>query len=426
MRYADAVQQLYGLSARGMRPGIERMQASLVSRGLTTARLPPFIQVAGTNGKGSVSSMVEAGLREAGYHTGLFTSPHLHRVTERVRIDGEPIATREAARRITELLRWAKRKSSPEVSFFELGTLLAVEAFRDHGCDIAVLEVGLGGRLDATTALPANLSAITRIAFDHMNLLGHSLRAIAAEKAGIIRPGVPVIVGSRGAEVQRVIRQRARELQAPLHLIERDFKALPAPGGKVGFEVAGREIKPLRLGLLGAHQLDNAAVAAAVLCALGERGYPVSPAALRRGLSGVRWPARLERVAGSPTLLFDAAHNPDGARALAAYLTNERRRPRVLVFGVMEDKDFPRMLKLLAAESEQRVYFEPAIARAARVDVLQRVAAGTAARSAADALAKARALAGPRGLVVCAGSIFAVSELRARALRLPSDPLIRM
>jgi dihydrofolate synthase/folylpolyglutamate synthase len=427
MRYQAAIARLFALQARGMRVGIERMTDGLAYRGLTPERLHvPFIQVAGTNGKGSVASMIASCLREAGYRTGLFSSPHLHRFTERVRIDGEPISTREAARRIGELLAWSESPDAPELSFFELGTLLAVEAFRDHLCDVAVLEVGLGGRLDATTALPARLSVITRIAFDHMAILGSTLPKIAAEKAGIIRRGVPVIVGSRQRQAQRVIVAQARRMRAPLTLIDRDFRALPARAGRVGFELRGQRIAPVALGLAGEHQHENAAIAAAAVHALADVGFPVSTAALRRGLARVRWPARLELVPGRPALLFDAAHNPDGAAALARHLAREKRRPRVLIFGAMADKEYPEMLSLLAPVVEQAIYVQAQLPRAGTPADFQRHLPGIAASGAADALRRARSAAGSGGLVVCAGSIFAVSELRARALRVPSDPLIRL
>jgi len=428
VRYAEALARLYALSARGIRSGLERMRAGLAQRGLEPNELQlPFIQVAGTNGKGSVSSMIAAGLTAAGYRTGLFTSPHLHRFTERIRIDGEPLSTREAARRIRELLAWAESRGAPEISFFELGTLMAVETFRDHRCDVAVLEVGLGGRLDATTALPATLSVITRIALDHTNVLGSTLPQIAAEKAGIIRERVPVIVGCRGAAVQRVVRAQAKRMHAPLSLIERDFRALPMRRtGRVAFEVRDERIASVQLGLLGEHQRDNAAIAAAALCSLADRGLPVPIAALRRGLSQVRWPGRLERCPGRPTLLFDAAHNPDGCVALADYLAHEALRPRVLVFGAMADKDLKTMLGLLAPHIEHVIYMQPSLARAATMAELQRYLPGRAARDASHALALAKRAAGQGGLVVCAGSIFALAELRARALHVPSDPLIRM
>jgi len=430
VRYEEAIAGLYALSARGMRPGIERMRDALVFRGLDAARLQiPLVQVAGTNGKGSVACMISEGLRAAGYRTGLYSSPHLHRFTERVRIDGRPLATREAARRVAELLAWSAEPGAPELSFFELGTLLAVEAFVAHRCDVAVIEVGLGGRLDATTALPATLSVITRIAMDHEALLGDSLPKIAAEKAGIIRAGVPVVVGSPGRAVQRVISAHARRMRAPLTLVDRDFRVLPGRGSRAAFEVRGRRIAGVQLGLAGEHQRDNAAIAAAALCELAGRGLPVPVSALRQGLAKARWPARLERhaaVGGGPALLFDAAHNPDGCAALARELQRERVRPRVLIFGAMADKDYPQMLALLAPHVEHVIYLQPQLPRAATPEQLQGCLPGAAANGAADALRRARRAASGGGVVICAGSIFAVAELRARALRLRSDPLIRM
>jgi dihydrofolate synthase/folylpolyglutamate synthase len=212
-------------------------------------------------------------------------------------------------------------------------------------------------------------------------------------------------------------------------LIERDFRALPGRGQRVAFDVRGRHIAGVQLGLAGEHQHDNAAIAAAALDALAQRGLPVPVAALRKGFAQARWPARLERRAGAnnePDLLFDAAHNPDGCAALARYLAEEQLRPRVLIFGVMADKDYPRMLALLAPHVEQVFYLQPKIARAATAEQLQACLPGGATRAAADALRRAKSAAGSGGLVICAGSIFAVAELRARALRLPSDPLIRM
>jgi dihydrofolate synthase/folylpolyglutamate synthase len=429
VRYAAAIENLFALQARGMRMGIERMRDALRFRGLTELAFP-IVQIAGTNGKGSVSAMVASGLLAAGYRTGLFTSPHLHRFTERFRIDGRPLGTREVARRSQQLLAAFAGAAAPEVSFFELSTLLAVEAFRDHGCEVAVIEVGLGGRLDATTALPAQLSVITRIALDHTQLLGNTLPKIAREKAGIIRRGVPVIVGAREPGVLRAIGAQARRMAAPMRIVDRDFRALPSGRGeRVAFVAGAERVGPLRLALQGKHQHDNAALAFAALLALREQGFRIPGRALRHALSKADWPARLERVPGRPALLLDAAHNVDGCRALAEFLasgTPRAERPRVLIFGAMLDKDYPQMLALLAPQIDQVIYLQPRIERAAPAAELQRVLPGFAARDAADALRRARRAAGSGGLVVVAGSIFLVAELRARVLHVPSDPLIRM
>jgi dihydrofolate synthase/folylpolyglutamate synthase len=426
VQYAVAIRKLFALQARGMRMGIERMRAGLAYRGLEGAKLPPMIQIAGTNGKGSVSAMLASALSAAGYRTGLFTSPHLHRYTERIQIDGKPLGTREAARRIGELLDAFGKPGAPFVSFFELSTLMAVEVFRDHRCDIAVMEVGLGGREDATNALPAALTIITRIAFDHESVLGRTISEIADAKAGIIKPGVPLIVGSRDREALQVIRRAAREQKAPARYIDRDFAVKPARAGCVAFTVGGRRLGPVQLGLPGEHQRDNAACAVAGLVELRRSGFQVPDRAILAGLESVRWPARLERVSGKPAHLLDAAHNPDGSAALAEYLRAQPERPRVLVFGVMRDKDYPAMLASLAPEVDAIFYARPRIPRAEKPATLRKVVPGVAARSVGEALLKARRRAGPKGLVVVAGSIFLVAEARAKLLRVPTDPLIRM
>lgn len=409
-----------------MRMGIERMRAGLAYRGLAAGTLPPMIQIAGTNGKGSVSAMLASALTAAGYRTGLFTSPHLHRYTERIQIDGKSLGIREAARRIGDLLDAFGKPDAPFVSFFELSTLMAAEVFRDHRCDVAVMEVGLGGREDATNALPAALTVITRIAFDHESMLGRTLAQIADAKAGIIKRGVPVIVGSREPEALRVIRRVAREQRAPGRYIDRDFALASVRAGRVTFKVAARRVRPVQLGLPGEHQRDNAACAVAALVELRRLGFRIPDRAIVAGLQDVRWPGRLERVGGKPAYLLDAAHNPDGCAALAEFLRAQPERPRVLVFGVMRDKDYPTMLASLAPEVDAVFYAKPRLPRAEQPRALQKALPGVAARSVRDALLKARLRAGPKGLVVVAGSIFLVAEARAKLLRVPTDPLIRL
>lgn len=437
MRYGEAIQRLFGLSARGMRPGIERMQQALAYRGLDPEDLPPIIQVAGTNGKGSVSVMLASALSAAGYRTGLFTSPHLHRFTERICIDGRPLGVREAARRIEQLLdafeprgRRRRAEGAPEISFFELSTLMAAEVFRDHRCDVAVFEVGLGGRLDATTALPASVCVITRIALDHTQYLGDTLEQIAREKAGVIRPSTPVIVGSREPRALRVISEVARERRAPLLRIDRDFRALVSrrsgPAGRVGFEVGGSRLPPVRLALPGDHQRDNAACAVAGLVAFRGLGHALPNAAIARGLRDARWPGRLEELPGRPRILLDAAHNGDGCRALAAHLARQPRRPRALIFGVMADKDYPAMLQALTPQVDAVFYVRPNVPRAAQPEALIAVQPGETAGSALEALRRARRRVGPNGTIVIAGSIFLIAEARAHLLQVPSDPPIRL
>lgn len=427
MRYAQAIEHLYALQSRGIRMGVQRMHDALELRGRPD-RGQLLIHVAGTNGKGSVATMLSECLRAAGYRTGLFTSPHLHRWVERIRIDGKPLGEREASRRIVDMLRAFEAPGAPETTFFELTTLAGIEAFRDHGCDVAVMEVGLGGRLDATNATTPVATVITRIALDHTRILGDTLGKIAAEKAGIIKPGVPMVCGVRGAQPRRVIARRAQRHGAPLSFIGTDFDVVD--GEKTfGVTRAGRTIDGLRLGLEGDHQRHNAACAIATLDALahGPTGLVVSDEAIRTGLRRVRWPARMEWLRGSPDVLFDAAHNIDGCQALAAHV---RAQPhtgrRVLVFGAMRDKDFGAMVRTLAPCFDRLIYSPPNMRRAASYSALNRARPGVRARGLGDALYRARRAAGADGLVVVAGSIFLVAGARERLLGVRSDPYIRM
>jgi dihydrofolate synthase/folylpolyglutamate synthase len=431
MRYEDAIGRLFALQSRGIRLGRSRMREALRWRGRPDRGLS-FLHVTGTNGKGSTSAMLERVLREAGKRTGLFTSPHLHRWTERIRIDGAPIGEGEAARRIGEMLDAFAAPGAPETTFFELTTLCAIEAFRDHRCEVCVMEIGLGGRLDATNATASELSVVTGIALDHTSILGPTPRHIAREKAGIFRRGVPVVVGATDVAARRVLAQRARVVGAPAWLVGRDFRATEAPGNTperpcIDVVAGTRALRGVRLGLAGEHQVANAACAVAGLWRLSDRGWRIPEVAIRRGLARARWPGRLERISGSPDVLFDAAHNPDGARALARYLaTTAEARSTALVFGAMKDKDFRASLRALAPHVA-RVFYPPRrMARGASGRALERAWPGVRARSMRDALARARRVAGRDGLVVVTGSIFVVAEARALVLGARSDPFIRM
>jgi len=432
VRYAQAIARLFALQSRGVRLGESRMRAALAQRG-HPEQGQRFIHVAGTNGKGSVSAMLAACLTRAGYRTGLYTSPHLHRFVERIRIDGRPIRESDAAQRITELLRAFAHQGETGNTFFELTTLLALEVFRDQRCDVVVLEVGLGGRLDATNAITPVASVITRIALDHTHILGDNVRAIAREKAGIVKPGVPLVCAVRDPQAHAVIAARARRIGTQVQWIDRDFEVLPGKHrGCFDVRVGSRVFTELHASLAGEHQHDNAACAVAVLERLRGLGIDVPESALRFGLSHVRWPGRLERVGKHPEFVFDAAHNPDGCTALVHFLKHEdpwqrtAKGRRVLVFGAMVDKDFRPMLRMLAPLVDKIIYCPPQMPRAATHAQLARVQEGAFARSVPDALARARRSAGPKGQVIVTGSIFLLAPARAHLLGLRSDPPIRM
>lgn len=431
MQYAAALRWLYALSPRGIRLELDRMRAALALAGDPQERLR-VVHVAGTNGKGSVSAMLERALRAAGHRTGLYTSPHLHTFTERIRVDGRPIPKGEAARRITRVRALLETPGAPVLTFFEVATLVALEAFAEAGCDVVVLEVGLGGRFDATNVVEAPLAtAITTIAMDHEAYLGTTIEAVAFEKAGIAKAGVPLVVGARDAAARAVIEARAMEIGAPLVRLGAELRVDPLAAG-LRVRTPHGSIDRLRPGLAGAHQQDNAAVATAVLLALRAGDLEVPDRAIRSGIRSVRWPGRLERVTrggGAPDVLLDAAHNPEGATALAAHLaTLPRTGPRVLVFGAMRDKAWPAMLAALGAAVDRAVFCAPALGRAE--DPARLLAAspvpGEVGGDPVAALGRADALAGEGGLVVACGSIFVLGAVRAHVLGLNADPPIAM
>jgi len=421
-RYREALRWLYGLESRGIKLGLDRIAEAAELRG-HPERATRFVHVAGTNGKGSVATMVESVMRAAGYRTGQFASPHLQRYVERVRIGGRPISEREAANRIEELRADTRL---PPLSFFEYTTMLAFEAFRDARCDIVVLEVGLGGRLDSTNIVTPEVSVITNISLEHQRILGDTLAKIAREKAGVLKPGVPCVVGARGKSARRAISMRASAVGAPLRWIDRDFESA-WDGRSLSVRVGERRWSKLRLGLRGDYQGDNAACVLATLVELQERDFKVSDAHVRSGLKRARWPGRLEWHRGQPAFLFDAAHNATGCDTLARYLDDLEFPGRVvLLFGAMHDKDHRRMLAAFDGRVDRRIYAAPELARSEGPERLAKIRKGTVARSIRDAVARAKRAAGPDGLVVVAGSIFLLAETRALVKNVATDPPIAM
>ncbi len=411
---------LFSLERLGMKFGLESISRLCAALG-HPERAFASVLVAGTNGKGSVTAMAEASLRAAGHRTARYTSPHLLRLEERFVIDSAPVATADllvAAARVqavTERLV-ARRALEALPTFFEFTTATAFEVFRRAGVKIAVLEVGLGGRLDATNVVTPLVAAITSIALDHEEQLGHTIAAIAREKAGIIKPGVPVVCGPVPEEADAVIAEVARTAGAPLVRVRDAVTVTPHVSGVVDFRAGRYVLERVELALRGRHQIDNAAVAVALLAELDGDGMRVDPDAVRTGLASVCWPGRLEHLqAGDTAVLLDAAHNPAGAAALREYLVAIGWSDCVLVFGAMRDKDVGSMLSRLAPLCRH---------------VVCTTAPGARARSAAEIAASA-ARAGPwsvevepdpaaalaracraGGRVVVAGSIFLIGPLR--------------
>jgi dihydrofolate synthase/folylpolyglutamate synthase len=403
-RYADLLARLEAARALGVELGLERVRRALTLLGEPQRRFTA-VQIAGTNGKGSTAAMVDAILRATDLRSGLHTSPHLSRFTERIRVAGAEVDGDALAALDVRILA-----TGVPLTYFEIATVLAFVAFAEAGVEVAVLETGLGGRLDAVTACEPVATAITSIGLDHTDYLGGTLREIAREKAGIIKPGVPCLIGALPAEAEEEIARAAAAAGAPLRRLGRDFQVPEAP-----------------LALAGPHQVANAGLAVELArIASAHLGRTLQPEAVRAGLADVAWPGRLERVA--PDVLLDAAHNVEGARALAAALPAlAGGRPTALVLSVVRDKDAAGILEALAPATSAVIATQSANPRSMPVADLERVARALSPKVLASpdpilALNLARRLVGHGGLVVVAGSIFLVGELRAHLLGEPTDP----
>jgi dihydrofolate synthase/folylpolyglutamate synthase len=387
----------------------------------------PVVHVAGTKGKGSVSAICASVLQAAGYRVGLYTSPHLQDFRERIQVQGELIP-REAVVALVERMR-PLIEAIPHLRTFELVTAMACAFFAEQGVEAAVLEVGLGGRLDATNVVTPVVSAIASLSFDHTSLLGNTLAEIAAEKGGIIKPGVPVVVAPQPPEALAVLKRLAAERAAPLTLVGVDwlFRSVWHSLDEQMLEVrpAGGPAQQLGLALLGAHQAENGAVAYAALSILRERGWTIRPEALAEGFRQVRWPGRFEILGRRPMVVADGAHNQDSARRLMAAMRDYfPGRPMILIFGASRNKEVTGMFADLlgdGAEAVSRVILTEASSPRAweAHELLALAQAASPGRAmqvvlpAAQALEKALELSAPDDVILACGSLFVVADVRA-------------
>ncbi|GBD21390.1 Folylpolyglutamate synthase [bacterium HR28] len=392
------------------------------------------VHIAGTKGKGSTAAMLAAVLRTAGYRVGLYTSPHLHTLRERIQIDSEPIAPGTFGLLMAELAAvdaalQAERPAWGPATAFELVTVLAFLAFARAEVDVAVIEVGLGGRLDATNVILPDVAAITRIGYDHMAILGSTLDAIAREKAGIVKPGRPVVSSPQEPDAAAVIEAVARERAAPLWLGGREWQ-VEGSWQDFLFRCPGLELAGLAVALRGAHQVENAGVALATLPWLAEAGIAVSEEAVRMGLASVSWPGRLEVLRERPLVVVDGAHNRESAQRLAQAVCEAFRWNRLwLVLGVLRDKEIERIVGALAPLASAFFAVEGFAPRAATAERLleawkSHVPGGEAKafRSVSEALAEALARAASDDLVLVTGSLGMVAAAREALGIATSDP----
>jgi dihydrofolate synthase / folylpolyglutamate synthase len=422
-RRSPAAAYLASRTRFGIKFGLETMQALMEALRQPQVAFPTLL-VAGTNGKGSVAAYADAALRAAGLRCGRYTSPHLVRVNERIAVGGGEIAP-DALEAAVDQVRHAARRLvragtlSAHPTFFEVVTAAAFVHFRDQAVDVAVLEVGMGGRLDATNVSAPVASAIVTVDKDHEQYLGSTLGAIAAEKAGVLRPGRVTVLGRMAVEASIAVLREADRIGA--RCVDA-FEGTTAEPSSAGLRVRTTRDEYVVATLPGRHQQDNAVVALRLLEEATAAGLRFDLARAARGFAGARWPGRLQRVPGRPALLLDGAHNASGAAALAAALRSEP--PFVLVFGAMADKDVAAVGRELFPLARAVVVTQaPGERAAAPTDIVARVGpVGPPVRrepGVGRALGVAERLAGPDGLVVVAGSLYLVGDVLRRMERGP-------
>ncbi|MCB2409971.1 bifunctional folylpolyglutamate synthase/dihydrofolate synthase [Hymenobacter lucidus] len=430
MTYAETLAYLYDqlpmfqrVGVAGFKSGLGNTEALAEAMGHPERQFKA-IHVAGTNGKGSSSNLLAASLQVAGYHVGLYTSPHLREFTERIKLNGQDLAPDYL---VAWVAKWRPLFEQIKPSFFEMCVALAYSYFAEQQVDIAVVEVGLGGRLDSTNIITPLVSLITNISLDHQNLLGDTLPLIAAEKAGIIKPGVPVVISQTQPAVQAVFEQKARELQAPILFADTRYQATlaqpPAPDAEaqlVQIRQDGQAESPaLELGLVGDYQRLNLPGVLAVLDELRRQGWQIPDAAVREGLRDVRrltgFRGRWTILGRRPLVICDTGHNEAGIRFITAQLARLPYQQLHFVLGVVNDKDVTKMLALLPAAATY--YFCQAnIPRALPAAELAARAAAVGLRGSVvgpvpAAVAAARAAAAPDDVVFIGGSTFVVAEI---------------
>jgi len=431
MTYQKEIQRLFDLQKFGMKFGLENMRTLLTRLGDPQRGLK-LVHLAGTNGKGSVGIMLKSGLDEAGYRTGFYTSPHLMTFRERIVVGPDLISAADVLRLCGRIWPLVDQKSPP--TFFEFVTALAFLYFQEQGVEVAVIEAGLGGRLDSTNVIEPLAAAITNVTLDHTEHLGDTISAIAAEKAGVIKPGRPLVTGRLSPEAEAVISRAAAEKNSPWLALGRDFEAVAAGRDEAGrallrFTQAGEVWDDLPLNLAGAHQIENAAVALALGRLLLTQGFKLRAEHFRSGLARAVWPGRTETwppAAWPPTgprarapLLVDGAHNPAGALALAGHLADLPKRRLHLLVGVMADKDITSVLGPLLPLVDRLYLTRPRFSRAASPELLRdKITAALGPPSAPTTLhpdlegafQAAASEAEPEDLVVLSGSLFTVGE----------------
>ena len=416
MDYQEALNYIDGVAWFGSKPGLSRVTELLHALGDPQNRLK-FVHIAGTNGKGSCAAMLASVLKTAGYKTGLFTSPYLYRFNERMQINGEEIGNEVLADIVTRVSVPAE-KMEDHPTEFELMTAAAMLWYAEEDCDIVVLEVGLGGRFDATNVISRpEVSVIMNIGLDHTKILGDTVEKIAAEKAGIIKSGCPCVLYQQSGSVTQVIREHCQEMDSALSIA--DFSAIRIEFDSLEGQVFTYKGEAYAIPLLGEHQRKNAAVVIETVETLRRRGWKLSQEDVEHGLYAVSWPARFEPVSEEPYFIVDGGHNPQCAQTVAENLKNYFPLcRRVLLMGVLADKDYRGLSGILAPEADEFVCVTPDSDRALPAEELAQVLRPfgkpvTVCKSIKEGVSAAIDAAGRDGMVCAVGSLYMVGDIRA-------------
>lgn len=426
--YQETIDYLFALQKHGIKLALSN-SATLMTLMGDPHRKFRSVHVAGTNGKGSTAAYIATMLQAAGYRVGLYTSPHLVSFTERIRINDVRIAEAkvvELAGRVRNAAR--KVEGTPgttafKPTFFEVATTMAFTCFAEEGVDIAVIEVGMGGRLDSTNVITPLVSVITNIDLEHTEFLGTDITQIAGEKAGIIKQGVPVVTGALQPEVITIIEQQAAAQKSAVYRLFRDFMPETVTSLReqvFDYQGINKSFEKLRINMLGRYQVDNACLALAAIECLRQAGVIVDETAVRRGLEQVRWEGRLELVAGKPDIYLDGAHNPASAQKLAATIREMKPLYQriILVIGILGDKDRQGIASALISLADHVVVTRPQYSRAMEVkelasEIRKLHGSVATAETVAEAIAAARRTASPDDLVLITGSLYVVGDARA-------------
>ncbi len=413
---ADCLKTLFGLRRFGIKLGLATIQRMLAGLGNPHRRFKT-IHIAGTNGKGSVASGLAAIFMQSGYRVGLYTSPHLVRFNERIQINGKAIADDD----IVRLYRRVRNTLSGgrEPTFFEFTTAMALDEFGRRKVDWAVVETGMGGRLDATNVIVPELTIITNVSLEHREYLGRTLRQIAFEKAGIIKYRKPVVSGIRQPSARTVLEETARRKSAPVYYLGREFFVRNRSESAFTYQGIDHVWRNLTTGLLGDYQIKNAGLVLAACELLMKKAPGICLDSIQEGLKSHRWPGRLEIVSENPHVWLDGAHNLDAARHLSRYLARHLKGRRLtLVVGILDDKPYELMLKLLLPLSSRVILTQAKINRALPAEKLEEVARPmisdiTVIPNVAEAFQQAVTTALPGGVTLVAGSLYVVGEAKA-------------